>query len=125
MTAYVIAHIHNPEHFHPEVLEYLEGIQATMDPFAGRFIVHGGAVDVREGRWPGSVVMLEFPSGEAARAWYESDAYQAILPLRANHLDGPVVIVDGVKPDHDSAAMAAGIRAEIGEGSGDRQAVTS
>ncbi|MGW4502639.1 DUF1330 domain-containing protein [Micromonospora sp. NPDC004336] len=121
MTAYVIAHLRDPEEMHPEVLEYMERIQSTMDPFGGRFVVHGGPVDVREGTWPGSVVMLEFPSRESARDWYESDAYQAILPLRANHLEGEVIIVDGVGPDHDSAAMAAGIRESLGA----RQPVTS
>lgn len=110
MTAYAIAHLRDPEELHPEVLEYMERIQATLDPFSGRFIVHGGAVDVREGRWPGSVVMIEFPSGENARGWYESAAYQAILPLRADHLEGEVILVEGVGPDHDSAAMAAELR---------------
>ncbi|TDD96440.1 DUF1330 domain-containing protein [Actinomadura rubrisoli] len=110
MTAYAIAHLRDPDEVHPEVLEYMERIQATLDPFSGRFIVHGGAVDVREGDWPGSVVMIEFPSGEDARGWYESDAYQAILPLRADHLEGEVILVEGVGPDHDSAAMAAEIR---------------
>ena len=110
MTAYAIAHLRDPQELHPEVLEYLERIQATLDPFSGHFIVHGGAVDVREGQWPGSVVMIEFPSGENARAWYDSAAYQAILPLRADHLDGEVILVEGVGPDHDSAAMAAEIR---------------
>ncbi|MFI6458314.1 DUF1330 domain-containing protein [Streptosporangium amethystogenes] len=110
MTAYVIAHLRDPEELHPEVLEYMERIQATMDPFSGRFIVHGGAVDVREGRWPGSVVMLEFPSGENARDWYESAAYQAILPLRADRLEGEVIIVEGVGPGHDASAKAAELR---------------
>ncbi|MEO3784139.1 DUF1330 domain-containing protein [Actinocorallia sp. B10E7] len=110
MTAYVIAHLRDPEKLHPEVLEYMERIQATMDPFSGRFIVHGGAVDVREGTWPGSVVMLEFPSGENARNWYGSAAYQAILPLRADHLEGEVIIVEGVGPGHAAAAKAAELR---------------
>ncbi|MGK5672839.1 DUF1330 domain-containing protein [Micromonospora sp. URMC 106] len=110
MTAYVIAHLRDPQELHPQVLEYLERIQATLDPFAGRFVVHGGPVDVREGSWPGSVVMLEFPTGEHARDWYDSPAYQAILPLRTEHLEGEVIIVDGVGPDHDSAAMAAELR---------------
>ncbi|MDO3703212.1 DUF1330 domain-containing protein [Micromonospora sp. C28SCA-DRY-2] len=121
MTAYVIAHLRDPEELHPQVLEYMERIQATMDPFSGRFVVHGGPVDVREGSWPGSVVMLRFPSTQHARNWYESAAYQAILPLRTDHLEGEVIIVEGVGPDHDSAAMAA----ELRKGSGAGQPVTS
>ncbi|SEG89035.1 Uncharacterized conserved protein, DUF1330 family [Nonomuraea solani] len=110
MTAYAIAHLLDSDQPHPDVAEYMERIQSTLDPFAGRFIVHGGPVDVREGQWPGSVVMLAFPSGQNARDWYDSAAYQAILPLRADHLEGEVIIVEGVGPDHDSAAMGAAYR---------------
>jgi uncharacterized protein (DUF1330 family) len=110
MTAYVIAHLRDPERLHQDVAEYLERIQSTLDPFSGRFVVHGGPVDVREGQWSGGIVMLEFPSVQNARGWYESAAYQAILPLRADHLEGEVIIVEGVGPDHDSAAMGAEYR---------------
>lgn len=110
MTAYAIAHLRDPEEIHPQVPEYMEKIQETMDPFSGRFIVHGGTVDVREGHWPGSVVVLEFPSPDHARDWYESAAYQAILPLRADHMEGDVIIVEGVGPGYDPAAKAAAIR---------------
>jgi uncharacterized protein (DUF1330 family) len=48
MSAYALAHLYDPNS-HPEVLEYIERIQETMDPYGGRFIVHGPAVDVREG----------------------------------------------------------------------------
>jgi len=111
MTAYGLAHLHNPNS-HPEVLDYIERIQATLDPYGGRFIVHGPAVDVREGDWPGTVVIVEFPTLEQARAWYESPAYQEILPLRTNHIDGNVIIVEGVGPDYDPRATAAALRAK-------------
>ena len=39
-SAYGIAHLKNPN-LHADVLEYLERIQATLDPFDGHFIVHG------------------------------------------------------------------------------------
>ncbi|GGS51060.1 hypothetical protein GCM10010156_06970 [Planobispora rosea] len=110
MPAYAIAHLRDPEKLHPEVPEYIERIQATMDPFSGRFIVHGGAMDVREGRWPGSVVILEFPSMEDARDWYDSAAYQEILRLRTDHLEGDLIIVEGVGPGYDPAAKAAELR---------------
>ncbi|MBO2451358.1 DUF1330 domain-containing protein [Actinomadura barringtoniae] len=110
MPAYMLAHLRKAEELHPEVLEYLERIQSTMDPFGGRFLVHGGPIEVFEGEWPGDIVMLEFPSMDHARNFYNSAAYQEIQPLRANHLMGELVIVEGVEPDHDSAEMAAGLR---------------
>ena len=47
-AAYAIAHLHDPQ-VNADVLEYLERIQPTLDPFGGRFVVHGATVEVREG----------------------------------------------------------------------------
>ncbi|MBN2623945.1 MAG: DUF1330 domain-containing protein [Acidimicrobiales bacterium] len=109
MAAYALAHLRTPN-LHPDVLDYIERIQATLDPFGGRFIVHGAEVEVHEGDWPGTVVIIEFPDVEAARQWYDSPAYQAILPLRTDHIEGEAIIVDGVGPDYDPSATAARLR---------------
>jgi uncharacterized protein (DUF1330 family) len=110
MSAYALAHLKEIGP-HPEILEYLERIQSTLDPFAGRFIVHGGTIDVREGTWPGNLVIIEFPTMAHAREWYDSLAYRAILPFRTRHIEANTVLVEGVEPDHDSAEMAAQLRA--------------
>ena len=111
MSAYALAHLYDPNS-HPEVLEYIERIQDTMDPYGGRFIVHGPRVDVREGEWPGTIVILEFPTAEQARAWYESPRYRRILPLRTEHIRSDTIIVEGVRPDYDARATAAALRAQ-------------
>ncbi|CAL9471125.1 hypothetical protein SUDANB176_02843 [Streptomyces sp. enrichment culture] len=101
MTAYAIARLrHRTRPPHPDVLAYLERIQDTLAPHSGRFLVHGGAMEVREGEWPGSLVVIEFPGMAEARAWYDSEAYQEILPLRTDHIDGEAVLVEGVGPDY-------------------------
>jgi uncharacterized protein (DUF1330 family) len=110
MSAYALAHLREIDP-HTEILEYLEKIQATLDPFSGRFIVHGGAIDVREGAWPGILVIIEFPSMDEARSWYDSAAYQQILRLRTRHIASDTILVEGVEPGHDSAKMAADLRA--------------
>ena len=52
--------------------------------------------EVLEGEWPVTqTVLLEFESPEAARAWYESDAYQAAVPLRQAAADTDVAILHG------------------------------
>lgn len=109
MAAYALAHLRNPQ-LDDDVLTYIELIQATLDPFGGRFIVHGADVVVKEGPWPGTVVIIEFPDVDAAEGWYASDAYQAILHLRTDHIDGSAIIVPGVAPDYDAAATAAALR---------------
>ncbi|MFD2473881.1 DUF1330 domain-containing protein [Amycolatopsis silviterrae] len=111
MPAYVIAHLRQPGTADDEVYEYLERIQATLDPFEGRFLIHGGRTRVLEGSWPGGTVMLEFPDFAAAEAWYASAAYREILRLRTDHMVGDVILAEGCGPDHDSAAMAAELRA--------------
>lgn len=84
-----------------------------MDPFEGRFRVHGADVEVREGTWPGTIVVIEFPDVEAARSWYDSPAYQDILPLRTIHIEGDVIIVEGVDPGYSAANTATAIRGQF------------
>lgn len=114
MTAYAFAHLRNGP-MHDDLLEYMDRIQATLDPFEGRFLVHGGTVEVREGVWPGDVVIIEFPDLATASSWYDSAAYQELKPLRTRHLDGEVILVEGVSADYDPARKATAIREATGE----------
>ncbi|MEV6951651.1 DUF1330 domain-containing protein [Streptomyces sp. NPDC051183] len=113
MTAYAIAHI-RPGTMNGDILRYIEEIQATMDPYEGRFLVHGREVEVKEGPWPGTVVLIGFPDIERARAWYDSPAYRAILPLRTDHIAGEVILVDGVPAGYDASKTAAALREAAG-----------
>lgn len=99
MSAYGIAHLRNVK-VGPQIVEYLQRIDATLEPFGGRFIVHGGAKDVLEGEWPGDLIVIEFPDRQAARQWYGSPAYAEIKALRTDYSEGDLVIVDGVSADH-------------------------
>jgi uncharacterized protein (DUF1330 family) len=94
MSAYVVGDITvtDPERY----ADYSAHTEATLEPFGGRFVVRGGASEVVEGEWaPGRLVVIEFPSMEAARAWYASDAYRAILPIRQEASIGGLVLVEG------------------------------
>lgn len=112
MSAYALAHLYDPQ-LNDDVLTYIERIQATMDPFGGRFLVHGPHVEVKEGSWPGTIVILEFPTIDDARAWYESPAYQAIISLRTDHIRADTLIVDGVAREYVAAETAAAARAAM------------
>lgn len=109
MPAYAIAHLRTPM-VNEDVLHYLERIQDTLDPHGGRFLVHGGEVDVLEGEWPGTIVIIEFPDRAAAHAWYSSPAYQEILPRRTRHITAAAIIVDGVAPDYHPRTTADRLR---------------
>jgi uncharacterized protein (DUF1330 family) len=78
------------------IAEYRSQVPATLVPFGGEFVVRGGTMTVVEGEWLHSrVVIIAFPSRAAAEGWYNSPAYQKILPLRHNSAIGNFVIVDG------------------------------
>ena len=63
----------------------------------GSYIVRGGEIDVLEGGAPvGRTVILEFPTMQAARDWYDSDEYQAARTLRENAGRVSAYIVGGV-----------------------------
>ncbi len=78
--------------------EYARGVPATLGPHGGRFIVRGGALEVIEGQWPAErTVILGFPSVDQAKAWDESEAYQALRPIRQRHARTDfLVAVEGV-----------------------------
>ncbi|MFF4266274.1 DUF1330 domain-containing protein [Streptomyces virginiae] len=111
MPAYGFAHLRSRRN-HSDVIEYLESIQATLDPFAGRFLIHGPPAEVVEGSWPGSMVLIEFPSLTQARAWYDSPAYRTILHLRTDHIQGNLLLIEGVGPNYQPAERARKLRAE-------------
>lgn len=100
MTTYAIAHLRNVT-VGPDIVAYLETIDATMAPFGGKFVLHGaGNRHVLEGAFASDIIMLSFPDRKAAERWYDSPAYRAILPLRTSNSDGDVMLIDGVDDDH-------------------------
>ncbi|HLY50820.1 MAG TPA: DUF1330 domain-containing protein [Solirubrobacteraceae bacterium] len=94
MSAYVIADVEvvNPERY----ADYTAGVPATLEPYGGRFLVRGGATEMIEGDWrPRRLVVIEFPSTDAARRWYESPEYQAILGIRHEAANARLIIAEG------------------------------
>jgi uncharacterized protein (DUF1330 family) len=63
----------------------------------GKIIVVGPPADVLEGEWHGDrTVIIEFPSVEAARDWYNSPEYQAVIGQRLAAAESNAVILGGV-----------------------------
>jgi uncharacterized protein (DUF1330 family) len=72
-------------------------VPATLVPFGGRFVVRGGQTEVLEGEWrPARLVLLEFPSVERARAWWNSPEYAEARALRQATSIGTLIILEGV-----------------------------
>lgn len=76
---------------------YMASVSETIARYGGKYLIRGGATEVIEGLlgYPVKVV-IEFPSMEAAKNWYCSTEYQAILPIRKANAKGNFVWVDGV-----------------------------
>lgn len=108
MTTYAVAHLHHTE-LCAEIVEYLEKIDGTLAPFGGRFIIHGGPVERIEGAFRGNLIVIEFDDRERARAWYDSPAYQAILPLRTRHASGDAFFIDQVAQPHCATDVLEGV----------------
>jgi uncharacterized protein (DUF1330 family) len=99
MTAYAVAHLYEVEPC-AAIVEYLEKIDATLAPYGGRFLIHGGPIERIEGAFKGDLIVIEFDDRERAQQWYRSPAYQAILPLRTQHAKGDAFFIDGVRLPH-------------------------
>lgn len=92
---YAVAYLRDVD-FNDQIVAYLERIDATLDEYGGRFVIHGGQLHPIEGEWGGDLVVIEFPSTQAALDWYASPAYQEILPLRIDNSHSIATVVDGV-----------------------------
>ena len=95
MSAYVVVEVdvENPEGY----AEYRPMAAESVAKHGGRFIVRGGQAEVLEGEWSARIVVLEFESLDAARAWYYSDDYQAAAAVRQQHSRARMIAVEGVE----------------------------
>ena len=95
MSAYVIvdSHITNLE----AMQEYIDKVGATLQPHGGQPIIAGTNIEAVEGDWkPSRLVVVAFPNMDAAKAWYNSPAYQEILPIRTANTDDKIILVEGL-----------------------------
>ena len=94
-NAFVIVQIaiNDPDGYH----QYeIAGHQEIFDRFSGKVVGLDENVEIVEGSWPYTrTVLIEFPTKELARAWYESDEYQAVVGLRHGAATSNLVIVSG------------------------------
>ncbi len=68
----------------------------TILQSGGKPIIVARDAEVLEGTWHGTqTIVIEFDSVDAARAWYNSDAYQAVIGERHAAAESNAVIVGG------------------------------
>jgi uncharacterized protein (DUF1330 family) len=95
MPAFVIANVTvtDPERYE----EYKRLVPESIAAHGGKYLARGGGVQVLEGSWePRRLVILEFPTAEQARAWWNSSAYAPAKAIRRATAQADLVLVEGV-----------------------------
>src|SRR5262249_14932480 len=76
--------------------EYRKRVPATIAKYGGKFLVRGGAFEQLEGSWqPTRLVLLEFPSLEQAKRWYDSEEYREPKAIRLKASKANLIMVEG------------------------------
>lgn len=74
---------------------YAKGAGEAMKIHGARIVVRGGPAEVLEGEGRARNVVLEFPSAEAARAYFNSPEYQAARQHRLGKAAFDAILVEG------------------------------
>jgi uncharacterized protein (DUF1330 family) len=94
MPGYIVVNldVHDPALFD----KYREQVPPIIAAHGGRYIIRGAKLDHVEGKLPVKrLVVLEFPSVEAARKFYDCAEYQPVKKLRKDSARSDIAIVDG------------------------------
>ncbi len=95
MSAYVIADVTVTDA--EKMAKYREWSTKAMQEHGAEVLVRGGEFEVLEGPWtPSRLVLLKFPSRDAAKAFYISQTYSHARTLREGAGVMRMVVVDGV-----------------------------
>jgi len=77
------------------MVEYRSLAQVAVAAYGGRYLVRGAPYETLEGTWqPQRLVVLEFPSMDAARGFYNSPEYQAAREARAGVSDFDMLLAE-------------------------------
>lgn len=96
MAAYLIADtaLTDPEAYE----EYKRLARPLAEEWGGEYLARGGALFVKENDlWdPSRLVIIRFPSAEAANSFYDSAEYAEVLKIGRASAKRTIVIVDGM-----------------------------
>jgi uncharacterized protein (DUF1330 family) len=95
MTAYMIF-MREKTHDAEQLAAYSKRSGATLAGHAVKPLVAYGKFEVFEGGPIEGAVVLEFPTMEAAKAWYDSPAYKEAREIRFKGADYRCVLVQGL-----------------------------
>ncbi len=101
-ASYAVALLHDVQPGQ-ELRTYLAGIDDTLAPYGGQFLIHGGSPQIVEGSLTCDIIVLGFTDAHGAHHWYDSPAYQQLAAVRRTVAHGVVVLCRGEDADHRAA----------------------
>jgi uncharacterized protein (DUF1330 family) len=95
MPAYLIAEVDVTD---PAAYEdYRKQVPPIIAKYGGRYLVRGGKVESKEGGWtPPRFVIVEFPTMEQARKFYDSPEYAPVLAIRKKASRSRLILAEGL-----------------------------
>jgi len=86
--------------------QYIEEVRPIVERHGGRYLARGGRVTPVAGDWkPERVVLIEFPSVDHVKQWWNSPEYKAIAGLREQSTEARAILVEGVENVTTSESM--------------------
>ena len=99
MPAYLIADVDITDQ--DTYQTYTTQVPPILHQYGGRFLVRGGKTEVVEGEWrPSRLVVLQFDDAAAARRFYNSKEYQAIIEFRHRAASTRLILAEGYEEPH-------------------------
>jgi uncharacterized protein (DUF1330 family) len=95
MPAYLIVdvHVHDADAYQP----YIALVPPLVAKHGGEYLVRGGLHETLEGNWqPDRLVVLRFPTVEAARAFVDDPEYAPVKAIRHASATTQLVLVEGL-----------------------------
>ena len=78
--------------------QYVEKVRPIVEKHGGRYLARGGRITPVTGDWnPERIILIEFPSADHVKQWWNSPEYKAIAGLRENSTVAKAIIVEGVE----------------------------
>jgi uncharacterized protein (DUF1330 family) len=95
LAAYVLVQVEVTDPVRYE--DYKAMVPPSIAKFGGHFLVRGGKTHTMEGDWsPRRLVVVEFPSVEQAKAWWNSPEYAEAKALRQATSESQLIIAEGI-----------------------------
>jgi uncharacterized protein (DUF1330 family) len=81
MPAYAVSQIRWEDAHGPE--RYVKLVQQALNPFGGKYLAFAPANVIEGSMAPAYIAIVEFPSLDAAKQFYESEQYRLARKIRA------------------------------------------